>query len=199
MNEDDAQRQDAEEEGGLTEADIRKYLELTDRIRAEAFCSGYDQATGDAGAWACTGDVGQMVLLDRLKANATAYRDAYEVLPQIQKGIAEAKAGKTVSLGDFTQHLTEKDKAEVAESHAFLTPEAFDAWLDEMADSTEPYPNPLVEEIFAELDKRDGMVGDVIVFVLAHAAQKLRAADDGLNDHHMSEAIDLIDPTKAQP
>jgi hypothetical protein len=52
------------------------------------------------------------------------------------------------------------------------------------------YPNPLVAEIEAELDARDGMVDNVIAFALAAASAKIRNYGDPADEW----AANLIDP-----
>ena len=81
------------DDGSLTEADIKQYLALSDRIRAEAFCNGYSQATADLQSWIsvygpdvpASANTFAERLLAKVAKNADRYEEAYKVLPRIQQ------------------------------------------------------------------------------------------------------------------
>lgn len=169
------------------------------RHRQEAFCLGYRQALVDAQSWLTawrtdpltTSTMALTRLVGKLSENADRYDALYEVAPQLEKALDEATAGLTHDLGDFSQHL----------------PRLLDCGMcyEEDGEEVHPHPecpvgrpaadspNPLVSEIAAELEKVDGMVDDMIAFVLRHATARIRQT----GNHHCEcclAAAALIDP-----
>lgn len=86
------------------------------KARRESFTDGYAQAVQDVQSWmTMLPAIPAALLVEKLLANSFSYRNMLVNVLAIDEGIKQAEAGQTVDRGDFTQYLSEEEKAEMEE------------------------------------------------------------------------------------